>query len=161
MEITFGAKARITRCIRNFRPLPVTSVYADSNCTRYVVKSSDGNIIGGFTFDTFDGQGVLANLMLFKESRRQKAASDAFFSIEKFLLNKAKKEHLDFIEVGVKDNRRNSSIKKLCEKLNFKEAGLMNGIHKFVRVINPNKEADILEKIRKTCKEPPKISVYV
>lgn len=144
MRIEFGT--HITRCIKNFKSLPIIPMYNQENA-RYFIFGKNNNLIGAFNFDN---TGVLSNVRLDEKVKRSKTAADALLSIRKFVIRKAKEYKLDFVDLDVPSyTSEGKRLKRLCEKFDVHETKSRNGILHFIGVLNPKKEFEVMSKHNK------------
>ncbi|MCR4880865.1 MAG: hypothetical protein K6A44_02820 [bacterium] len=147
MQVNFGTKTGVMRCVKRFKPLPIVPMFSQNN-TRYFLFGKNNTLIGAFNYDR---SGILSNVNLDERIKRTKTAADAIFSIKDFVTNMAKKDGIDFVNFGIVVNgRRNEALKKLCGKLSdIKEVGVIDGVLRYVGILNPKKEFEILSELSK------------
>lgn len=144
MNINFGSNASIARCIRNHKPLPIVSMFENNN-TRYFIFDRENRLFGAFNYSK---DGVLSNVRFDNRKGRTKTAVDAILSIKDFIVQRAKADGADFVGLSILANRRNAEkIKQLFSKFDVAEAGFVGGVLKFIGVLNPKKEFEIMSTV--------------
>ena len=145
INVNFGAKVNIARCIKKHKPLSIIPMFRE-NSTRYFIFDRQNRLFGAFNYDE---SGTLSNVNF--EQHRKKTAVDALLSIKDFILQKAKTKDADFVDFTILVNKRNATkIKRLFSKFDVTEAGFIDGALKFIGILNPKKEFEIMNAIGQT-----------
>ena len=148
LTVNFGSKATIARCIKNHKPLSIRPMFADNN-TRYFIFDRQNRLFGAFNFDE---SGALSRIKF--EPNRKKTAVDALLTIKDFILKKAKAKGADFVDITILTNKKNApKLKKLFSKFDVTEAGFIDDALKFIGILNPKKEFEIMSPIGKNTAE--------
>ena len=158
MNRTFSSNIGINKAVRGLKSMKVIPMSEGSS--RCIILDKNDAYIGGFYLEN---DGTIANYEYLKGLKPIKSLRDILFSVKEFILKEAKKKNLEYVMYSTPDRGRNSKqIKGLCEKLGMKDVGTIGDNRRFVYVINPQKEAEIIEKMNAEAlaQRPQKISLY-
>ena len=146
MSVNFGSSAGIRRCIKNYKPLSIVPMFANNN-TRYFIFDRESKLFGAFNFSA---DGVLSNVRFDQTVKNKRTAVDAILSMKDFIFKRAKDNGADFVDFSILVKEKN--VKKLVglfSKFDVAEAGFIDGALKFVGILNPQKELEIMSSIGK------------
>ena len=148
LTVNFGSKVNIARCIKNHKPLSIIPMFTDNN-TRYFIFDRQNRLFGAFKFDE---SGALSGIKF--EPNRRKTAADALLTMKDFILKKAKAKGADFVDITILTSKKNApKIKRLFSKFDVTEAGFIDGALKFIGILNPKKEFEIMSSVGKNTAE--------